>query len=153
MKFVKVFLAGLLAFVVGSFVVSFLWIVILVGLAGSMGGSVTPVMNDSILKIDHSEMITDAPSTDPFAGIDFQKMQAVPQLSLMQALRAIDMAATDDRIKGIYLRMNGKGGIETAAMEELRETIVQFKESGKFVVSYNESYKHAGRLLFGYGCR
>ncbi len=147
MKFVKVFLAGLLAFVVGSFVVSFLWIVILVGLAGSMGGSVTPVMNDSILKIDLSEMITDAPSTDPFAGIDFQKMQAVPQLSLMQALRAIDMAATDDRIKGIYLRMNGKGGIETAAMEELRETIVQFKESGKFVVAYNESYTQGAYYL------
>ena len=40
MKFVKMFLAGLLAFVVGSFVMLFLWIFILIGIAGSMESTV-----------------------------------------------------------------------------------------------------------------
>ncbi len=147
MKFVKVFLAGLLAFVVGSIVVSFLWILFVLGLVGSMGGSTTPVLNETILKIDLSEVISDAPSTDPMASFDFNTMQAMPQLSLMQTLRAMDAAAGDDRIKGIYLRLNGLGLVENGVMEELREAIVRFKESGKFVVAYNESYTQGSYYL------
>lgn len=147
MNFVKTFLAGLLAVVVGSVVVFVLWLVILLGVAGSMGSTTTLVENDSILKIDLSEMITDAPVADPFAGIDFQTMEVTPQLSLMQVLRALDAAAGDERIKGIYLRLNGLGGIETGAMEELREALVQFKECGKFIVSYNESYTQGAYYL------
>ena len=147
MNFVKTFLAGLLAVVVGSVVVFVLWLVILLGVAGSLGSTTTLVENDSILKIDLSEMITDAPVADPFAGIDFQTMEVTPQLSLMQVLRALDAAAGDERIKGIYLRLNGLGGIETGAMEELREALVQFKESGKFIVSYNESYTQGAYYL------
>ena len=81
MKFVKVFLAALAAFVVGTFVCFFLWILVLVGMAGSMGGSMEPVTDNTILKIDFSEVITDSPSTNPFASIDFQTMKATPQLS------------------------------------------------------------------------
>ena len=66
MKFLKMFLAGLLAFVVGSFVMLFLWIFILVGIAGSMEPTVT-VKPNSILRIDFAESIADAPQTDPFA--------------------------------------------------------------------------------------
>lgn len=141
MKFVKVFLAALLAFVAGTFLCFFLWILVLVGMAGSMGGSTEPVTDNTILKIDFSEMITDSPSMNPFAAIDFQTMQSTPQLSFFSALRAIDAAATDDRIKGIYLRMNGLGGVsDTAQAEELREALKHFKESGKFIISYNETY-------------
>lgn len=149
MKFVKVFLAALAAFVVGTFVCFFLWILVLVGMAGSMGGgSAEPVTDNSILKIDFSEVITDSPSVNPFASIDFQTMKATPQLSLYSALRAIDAAATDDRIKGIYLRMNGMGGVsDTAQAEELRATLAQFKESGKFIISYNETYSQGQYYL------
>ena len=141
MKFIRIFLAALLAFVAGSFLCFFLWILVLVGMAGSMSGSVEPVANNSILKIDFSELITDAPSTNPFATIDFTTMQSTPQLSLYSALQAIDAAASDDRIKGIYLRMNGMGGLtNTAQAEELRAALMQFKESGKFILSYNETY-------------
>lgn len=148
MKFVHVFLAALLAFVAGTVVLFVLWIALVLGMVGSMSGSAPVVEEQSILKIDLSEMITDAPSTDPMAGLDLMTMQATPQLSLYSALRAIDAAAGDERIKGIYLRMNGAGAtMETAVMEELRETLVQFKESGKFILSYNESYSQGSYYL------
>lgn len=148
MKFVNVFLASLLAFVAGTVVLFVLWIALVLGMVGSMSGSAPVVEEQSILKIDLSEMITDAPSTDPMAGLDLMTMQATPQLSLYSALRAIDAAAGDERIKGIYLRMNGAGAtMETAVMEELRETLVQFKESGKFILSYNESYSQGSYYL------
>lgn len=148
MKFVNVFLAALLAFVAGTIVLFVLWIALVLGMVGSMSGSAPVVEEQSILKIDLSEMITDAPSTDPMAGLDLMTLQATPQLSLYSALRAIDAAAGDERIKGIYLRMNGAGAtMETAVMEELRETLVQFKESGKFILSYNESYTQGSYYL------
>lgn len=148
MKFLKYFLASLLAFVAGSVVLLFLWIAILIGMVASMESTTTPVQQGTILKIDFSEMITDAPSTNPFAGINFATMESTQTLSLLNAVRAIETAATDDRIDGIYLRLNGLGGVDgNGVMEELREAIVQFKESGKFVVSYNENYTQGAYYL------
>ena len=59
MNFIKTFLAAILAFVVGSVLVVFLWIFILLGIAGSMEKSVA-VHPESILKLDFSEVLTDA---------------------------------------------------------------------------------------------
>lgn len=147
MNFVKTFLAGLLAVIVGTFLVFFLWIFILLGIAGSMEKSVA-VHSESILKIDFSEVLTDAPSSDPLAGIDLMTLQTTRQLSLFKALRAIEAAGADDRIKGIYLRMNGGGGVTgSALLEELREALLEFKQSGKFIVAYNETYSQGQYYL------
>ena len=147
MNFVKTFLAGLLAVVVGTFLVFFLWIFILLGISGSMDKSVA-VHPESILKIDFSEVLTDAPSSDPLAGIDLMTLQTTRQLSLFKALRAIEAAGADDRIKGIYLRMNGEGGVTgSALLEELREALLEFKQSGKFIIAYNETYSQGQYYL------
>ena len=149
MNFIKTFLAGLLAFVVGSVVVFFLWLFAILGIVGSltMEKSVA-VLPESVLKIDFSELLTDSPSTNPLAGIDFTTMETTPQLPLFRALRAIEAAASDPRIKGIYLRMNGRGGVTgTALLEELRGAIGEFRKSGKFVVSYNEVYSQGQYYL------
>ena len=149
MNFLKTFLAALLAVVAGSVLSILFWVIVLVAMAASVG-SKTPVnvASNSILVIDLAESLTDAPSTDPLAGFDVLSMNRTPQLSLFQTLGAIDAAADDDRIKGIYLRMNGTGGVESLALlEELRETLEAFKESGKFIVAYNETYGQAGYYL------
>ena len=147
MNFIKTFLAGLLAVVVGTFLVFFLWIFILLGIAGSMEKSVA-VHPESILKIDFSEVLTDAPSSDPLAGLDLMTLQTQRQLPLLKALRALEAARDDDRIKGIYLRMNGTGGVTgSAILEELREALVELKQSGKFIVAYNETYSQGGYYL------
>lgn len=148
MNFFKTFLAGLLAFVAGTFLVSFLWILVLMGIAGSMGGSKATVAPGSVLKIDFSEMLTDAPSSDPLEGLDVMTLQTTPRLPLFKALRALEAAAADDRIKGVYLRMNGTGGVAgTALLEELRAALEEFKQSGKFVVAYNETYSQGQYYL------
>lgn len=146
MKFMKVFLAALLAVVVGGVLSTFLWIMFFVGLAGS-GKQVVQVEPSSILKIDLKENITDSPSVNPFAGLNFSTMEVTPSLPLFKVLQAIDAAANDERIKGIYLRMNGTGVVETAVMEELRSALEEFKASGKFILSYNESYTQGSLYL------
>ena len=141
MNFIKTFLAAILAFVVGSFLVFFLWIFILLGIAGSMEKTVA-VHAESILKIDFSDVLTDAPSGDPFAGIDFATLRSTRQLPLMKALRALEAAKDDSRIKGIYLRMNGNGGVMGAALlEELREAVVDFKQMGIDHIFVDESHQ------------
>lgn len=149
MNFLKTFLAGLLAFFVGSVLSFFFWFILLIGIVAAMGGSEPVIVpSDSILKIDLAETLTDAPATDPMAGFDFMSMNKTSQMPLYKALRAIDAAASDDRIKGIYLRMNGTGGIESlAVLEELRAALAEFKQSGKFIVSYNETYSQGAYYL------
>lgn len=149
MKFFKTFLACLLAVIAASAISSFLWMSMLIGMLGSMEGSMTTIEEGSVLEIDLAEAITDSPSTDPLAGLDLMSMEAMPQLSLMEVMRALEAAATDDRIKGIYLRLNGMGGAMTgtATLEELRNEIIEFKKSGKFVVAYNENYSQGAYYL------
>ncbi len=147
MNFIKTFLAALLAFVLGSLAVLLFGIFILFAIAGSMERTVT-VKEGSILRIDFSEVINDAPSSDPLAGFDFRTLQSTRRLSLLKVLRTLEAAAVDDRIEGIYLRMNGTGGVTgTALIEELREAIELFKQSGKFVVAYNETYSQGQYYL------
>lgn len=139
MKFLKVFLAALLAVVVGGVVSSLLWIFVAIGLAGSME-STAVVEPESVLVVDLAEDITDAPLKNPFGSVDIRSLSVQKTLTLMKALRAVDAAKKDDRIKGIYLRFNGGGSMDAAAVEEFRAALEDFKQSGKFVVSYNEGY-------------
>ena len=98
MKFFRTFLAALLAVVVGSFMMGFLWILALVGIAGTME-STTAVQPESVLVINLDEDISDSPVTNPFNNIDFNTMSTVRHMSLYSALRAIDAAAGDSRIR------------------------------------------------------
>ena len=142
------FFAGLLAFVVGSAVMLFLSVMILFGIVGSMTSSEAVTVGEhAILKLDFSEDLIDSPSSDPFAGIDFATMTAKRQVTLYNALRAIETAKIDPRIQGIYLRPNGGGMATYAILEELREALQDFRQSGKFVIAYNETYGQGGYYL------
>lgn len=146
MKFMKVFLAALLAVVAGSFLTALIWIMVLVGIAGSMESGVG-VEENSILKIDMAENITDSPSVNPFSGLSFPSLEMTKSLSLYQVLQALDAAREDDRIKGIYLRMSGMGTASLAVVEEMRSAIEEFRQSGKFVVAYDETYSQSRYYL------
>lgn len=149
MNFFKTFLASLLAVVVGAFLFFFFGFVLLAGIVGTLSmKSAVEVPSEAVLRIDLSEVITDAPSNDPLAGIDLATLQRTPQLSLFNVLQAIEAAQDDERIRGIYLRLNGGGGVAgTAVLEELREALAAFKASGKFIVSYNETYSQGQYYL------
>lgn len=147
MKFTKIFLAALLAVVVGSIVSGLFWVFTLIGVVGSAGAGTTVVSPNSILKIDLAESINDSPAVSPLAGFDFMSMEQTPSISLLEVLRAIDAAASDERIKGIYLNCTYGVGTYASTLEELREAILKFKESGKFVVAYQDSYSQGDYYL------
>ena len=139
-SFGKIFLAALLAVVVGS-VLSF---VIMMGFFSSMSVLMTPkaaaVPESAILKIDFAESIVDLPSSNPMDSFDFMSMSQNSSISLYSTLQALDAAAADERIKGIYINLTGVGGASSAIIEEVRDAIVEFKKSGKWVVAYGDRF-------------
>ena len=148
MKFFKIFLATLLAMVVGTVLSWVLCLVIFVGMAGSMEGTTQAVITpQTIVKIDLAENITEAPTKNPMAGFDFATMTMAKSTHLLKVLQSIEAAKGDANVKGIYLNFTGLGGITTGAMEEVRAALVDFKQSGKFVVAYNETYSQGGYYL------
>ena len=140
MNFGTTFLATLLAVVAGSVVTFVFWIVVFSGLSTAFQTAPTTIPESAILKIDLKESIVDAPSKNPMASFDFNTLQPTAQVTLFNALKAIDAAKSDDRIKGIYINLNGGGSVSINLLEELRTSIEDFKQSGKWVVAYNDVY-------------
>ena len=144
MKFFKIFLATLLAMVVGSVISWVLCLVIFVGMAGSMGNTTQATITpQTIVKIDFAENISDAPTKNPMAGFDYATMSVAKSTNLLKVLQSIESAKNDVRVKGLYLNFTGSGTVSSGAMEEIRAAIADFKQSGKFVVAYNEVYSQA----------
>lgn len=148
LSFGKVFLASLLAVVAGSVVSGLFWLGIFSSLSSLMQPAVATVPEEAVLRIDLAENLVDAPSRNPMSQFDLTTMSMGGQLTLYDALRAIEAAQSDDRIKGIYINLAGMGSAEIAAFEELRQAILEFKAlSGKFVVAYNSVYSQWGYYL------
>ena len=147
MSFGKAFLAALLAVVVGSAVTFLLWMSIFSGISAMFAPSLKNIPDKAILHIDMSENLVDAPSNDPMGGFDIMSMTQTHSLTIYDALRAIESAAADKRIEGIYINMTGGGSADMTLLEELRAAIELFKQSGKWVVAYNETYTQGGYYL------
>lgn len=134
--------------VILSFVVAFF---IFLGVIGSFVSSAqsekTPYVHDnSILKIELSTAIKDQPSNNPFENIDFATFEDKTPLSLKNILDNIEKAKYDDKIKGIYLDMPLLQA-NMANIEEIRNALIDFKSSEKFIISYSENYSQASYYL------
>lgn len=148
LSFGKVFLASLLAVVAGSVLSGLFWLGLFSSFASLMESEVVTVPDEAVLHIDLAENVVDGPSRNPMSQLDFATMSVGRELTLYNALRAIEAAQSDDRIRGIYINLAGAGTAEVAAIEELRQAILDFKAaSGKFVVAYNSVYSQWGYYL------
>lgn len=140
----KQFLKFTLATIVGVIVASFLGILILFGIIGAIAGSnekVTEVQPNSVYQLDLEGSLIDRSEDDPFSAalteVFGQPEQKV--IGLDDVLANIEKAKKDENIAGIYL----KGGTlygGFASFKEIRDALVDFKKSGKFVVAYSDNY-------------
>jgi protease IV len=131
MGFFKSFLASLLAIFVSFFVLFFFFIALLAGLASSGSTDSQPHVRDkTVLKLQLSGGIPETASDDPFQQILNPGMNAGN--SMIGILENIEKAAADKRISGIWLEL-GPLGESWSTLFEVREALVKFKESGKFM--------------------
>lgn len=133
--FMKVTLATMVGMLLFTVVTTVVTIVGLAGILASEGTSM-PVEDNSILRIRLSgvmdERTTDNP-TNYLLGTDDNG------LGLDRLLLAIDRASTSDKVKGIYLE-GGPLSASPAMLQELRQALVKFKKSGKFIYAYGDTY-------------
>ena len=127
-SFGKIFLAALLAVIVGSVLSFFIMIGFFSSVSTLMAPKATAVPETAILHLDFAESIVDLPSSNPMDSFDFKSMTENSSISLYSALQALDAAANDERIKGIYISFKGTGGASNTIIEELRDAIIEFKK-------------------------
>ncbi|MBR4995188.1 MAG: signal peptide peptidase SppA [Alistipes sp.] len=139
-SFGKIFLAALLAVVAGSVVSFVILISIFSGVSTMFAPAKKAIAEESILKIDFAESIVDLPSSNPMDSFNIMSMTQQSSISLYNVLQALDAAAADERIKGIYINVTGAGNASNTTIEELRTAILEFKQTGKFVVAYGDRF-------------
>ncbi len=127
MKFFKTFLATLLAFFTGIFI---LFIFFLVVLSSSATQPEPFIKSDSVLTIKFSGAIPVKSTTDPFEEI--LSGQSQTPVSLESIRQTLKKAALDNRIQGIWLQMDIISS-SWATLIELHKELTDFKESGKFI--------------------
>ncbi len=140
MNFIKTFLAALLAVVVGFGLVIMLWTMIIVGMVAALGSSpVAVIPQEAVLRLNLGT-ISDSPSGSPLEAFDFASMSISQRTTLLKTIQSIQAAADDERIRGIYINFDENVGISLASLEEIRAELEKFKESGKFIIAYQESW-------------
>lgn len=130
---------GILLFTVVAF---FLLIASLIGIAAASDDKVV-IKQNTVLKLDLNKNIAENAPEDALNNI-FDQGNAV--LGLVQIKQAIADAKTDGNIKGIFLQaeypMAG-----WASLKEIRDDLISFKKSGKFIYAYGEVYSEKGYYL------
>ena len=104
------------------------------------------VKENSILKIKLDKNILDRTSGNPLPQINGLSLSTANNIELKEILDNIEKAKLDEKIKGIYLNISGlNAGLSN--VEEIREKLLEFKESGKFIYSYSEVYTQLSYYL------
>ena len=136
----KEFFKQVAAVIVGTFIVSMfstiMGIVMLVAML-SAGSEKATVSEGSVLHLNLNGQISERTTENPLA--EFLSGSSIQEASLENILKAIRVAKNNDKISGIYIE-GGMIAADFASLEEIRKALVDFKESGKFILAYGENY-------------
>jgi protease-4 len=135
-QFFKFVLATIVGLILTITIVVFVFVVILAAASSSKGIDVNA---NSILYIQFNKAIPERTPDNPLSDIPFLGLGQDKDIGLNDILANIKKAKTDDNIKGIFL---DESYIESqqATTEEIRNALIDFKTSGKFVIAYSEVY-------------
>ena len=140
----KQFLKFTLATIVGIFITTLLGILILFAVIGAVAGkseTTTVLKPNSVYEIDLEGTLIDRSKDDPFSAAfaDAMGQTATASIGLDDILSNIEKAKKDANIVGIYLKGGSLfGGF--ASIKEIRNALIDFKKSGKFIVAYADNY-------------
>lgn len=150
-QFFKFMLASIAGTIISMFLFFLIFIIVIGGAISAAfsdldkSSKVTKVEDNTILHIELNEPIVDRGPDDQF-NFDFGMFNAASPLGLNQILTNIEKAKSDDRVPGILLDLtNVTAGMAT--IDEIRNALIDFKTSGKWIVSYSEVYSQKAYYL------
>jgi protease IV len=132
-SFFKIFFATLLA-LIALFVIGIFILVRLV--SSAVSSEKATISSNSVLVLETSQPYSEQPEL-PNALKMVQGADSKGNPGLFDVVRLIEHAATDENIKGIYIKAEGNAN-GFATNEEVRNALLKFKKSGKFIYAYGE---------------
>ena len=145
-KFFRVVFGSALGFILASVIISFLSILMMIGMVAALGSSDTEkIESNSILELTFNDPIEERGIENPFAGMDI-RFYNNSATGLDDILASLENAATDDKIKGVSLKLSSVSA-SPATLSAMRDALLKFKESGKFVYAYGNNYSQGAYYL------
>lgn len=135
-SFLKTMLATMLGMFLYFVIFAALGLMSIVGMVAS-GSQAHEVADNSVLVLQLKGSITEQPTASEalssLLGNDFEEQ------GLTEIIDAITKAKDNDNIKGIYIEA---GALEagTPTLAEIRQKLAEFKQSGKWIVAYGDTY-------------
>ena len=146
-EFFKTLGASFLAVSLFGVISIFILIYVLSGLL-NFGPQLPQMPAKAVLEIDMSTIVLSEQTQEPITSIPeiLDGEQLITPLGIFSTIQAINAAAADPAVEFIYLKPDATvGGL--AQIEELRKALINFRKSGKAVVSYLENPTNAGYYL------
>ncbi len=145
-KFFRVVFGSALGFILASVIISFLSILMMIGMVAALGSSDTEkIESNSILELTLNDPIEERGIENPFSGMDI-RFYNNSATGLDDILASLENAATDDKIKGVSLKLSSVSA-SPATLSAMRDALLKFKESGKFVYAYGNNYSQGAYYL------
>lgn len=137
--FFKYVFATVVGIVISTFILVFLFIVVIGGLLSSIGDSEpVTVKKNSVLYLDLDQPITER-TQKSLAGIPFFGAGDSKGVGFYDIIKALKHAQNDDNIEAVFVNVSSpQAGMAT--LLEVRNAILDFKKSGKPIIAYSEVY-------------
>lgn len=127
------FLRNLLATILGLFIFFFLLVMMVSGIAASADAE-PEIKSNSVLHLKLSGVVVEKAVDDPIQEVLGNGPAPISLLDLIDAIKA---ASQDEKIEGIYLEPQFLAA-GYSSLQEIRDALMDFKSSGKFLYAYGE---------------
>jgi len=145
-EFFKFVFASMIGVMLSFFALFILFIVFISVIVASAGSEKVDVSANSVMHMSLDYPISERTDKSPFGDFDFMGFESKKTLGLKEILSGIEDAKDDDHIKGIYLDASSVSA-GFATIEEIRNALIDFRKSGKFVIAYSEVYSQGAYYL------
>jgi len=146
-QFFKFMFASMLGTFLSLIILFFISMMIVAGMVYSLkDDSKAKVEKNSVLEIKLDENIKEHASEQAFPKINPFTQDIETSLGLNQILSSLKRAASDENIKGIFLNLE-QIDAGMATITEIRNALVEFKKSKKFITAYSEFYSQKAYYL------
>ena len=136
-QFFKFMFASMFGVIIGAFLLIFILVGIIGAFAGGKSDKEVGLNENSVLELDINYVIPERSLNNPFEGLNIGGFGEAKAMGLQEILSNIKKAASNEMVKGIYLKAEVSPN-SYATLEEIRNELINFKKSGKFIIAYGE---------------
>ena len=142
-EFFKMMFASMLGFFLTGIIIFFLTLIVVIAIISFSTNEEVTISSNTILRLELNKTILDRSPKNP---IFFDLASMSRKTGLTELINNIKKAKEDRNIAGIYLDINSiPAGI--SSITEIRDALIDFKKSGKFIYSYSEDYAQSAYYL------